>query len=282
MVIHEATGRFESRPELFDAVFETFGHGDRADGADFFPFEILKGAGLASFDVLEVAGTMLALDDLGGPVVEADAVDEFIVGVTVALRDENVGGPLQVAWRFSEGAAGEESLGAEGVPAIHENNVEAMTEAKILEAVVEDEGVAVEFPNGVATAFDPVFINDDGDIGKVCREHVGFIASGFGIEKEGLSIADDAGRVDFVFPLDLSDESSEKGLLHRFVTPAQDRNAASAVLEGAGEFFNNGRFAGSSNGEVADTDDEASEIPLPHDAVSVEPEAQADNRFVEL
>ena len=79
--------------------------------------------------MLEVARAVLAFDDLGGAIVSADALDELVVRLAVAFRDEDVGSSFQVSRRFPQGAAGKKALGPEWLPSIHQDDVEAVSQA---------------------------------------------------------------------------------------------------------------------------------------------------------
>jgi len=75
VVIHEAAGCFYRGTEIFHSLLEAFGNSDRAYSADFFPLQFFERESVARFDVLEIAGAVLALDDLCGAVVLANALN---------------------------------------------------------------------------------------------------------------------------------------------------------------------------------------------------------------
>ena len=72
---------------------------------------------------------------------------------------------------------------AEWVLAVDEEEVEAVAEAEVLEAVIEEEGVGLVVADGVAGGFDTVGVDEDGDAWKIAGEHEGFVAGLSGIEK---------------------------------------------------------------------------------------------------
>ena len=72
---------------------------------------------------------------------------------------------------------------AEWVLAIDEEEVEAVAEAEVLEAVVEEEGVGLVVADGVASGFDAVGVDKDGDAWKVAGEHEGLVTGLSGIEE---------------------------------------------------------------------------------------------------
>ena len=74
-------------------------------------------------------------------------------------------------------------LVAEWVLAVDEEEVEAVAEAEVLEAVIEEEGVGLVVADGVAGGFDAVRVDEDGNAWEVAGEHKGFVAGLSGIEK---------------------------------------------------------------------------------------------------
>ena len=72
---------------------------------------------------------------------------------------------------------------AEGVLAVDEEEIEAVAEAEVLEAVIEEEGVGLVVADGVAGGFDAVGVDEDGNAWEVAGEHKGFVAGLSGIEK---------------------------------------------------------------------------------------------------
>ena len=71
---------------------------------------------------------------------------------------------------------------SEGVLAVDEEEIKAVAEAEVLEAVVEKEGVGLIVANGVAGRFDSVGVDEDGDAWEIACEHEGLVAGLSGIE----------------------------------------------------------------------------------------------------
>ena len=71
---------------------------------------------------------------------------------------------------------------AERVLSIDEKKVKAVAEAEVLEAVVEKEGIGLVVADGVASGFDAVGVDEDGDAWEIAGEHEGFVAGLSGIE----------------------------------------------------------------------------------------------------
>ena len=65
---------------------------------------------------------------------------------------------------------------AERILSIDEEKVKAITEAEVLEAVIEKEGVGPIVADGVAGAFDSVGIDEHGDAGEIAGEHEGLVS----------------------------------------------------------------------------------------------------------
>jgi hypothetical protein len=74
-------------------------------------------------------------------------------------------------------------LVSEGVLAVDEEEIEAVAEAEVLKAVVEEEGVGLIVAYGVAGGFDAVGVDEYGDAWKVACEHEGLVAGLSGIEE---------------------------------------------------------------------------------------------------
>ena len=74
-------------------------------------------------------------------------------------------------------------LVAEWVLSVDEEEVEAVAEAEVLEAVIEEEGVGLVVADGVASGFDAVGVDEDGDAWQVACEHEGLVTGLSGIEE---------------------------------------------------------------------------------------------------
>ena len=107
VVISKAAGGFYLGAKLLHTFFKALGNCDRADCADLGFLNITERTGLTGFNMLEIAGTVFALNDLCSAVVEADTLDELIIRLTIALGNEDVGGTLQVFRRLAQSAARE-------------------------------------------------------------------------------------------------------------------------------------------------------------------------------
>ena len=172
-------------------------------------------------------------------------------------------------------------LVAERVLSIDEKKVKAVAEAEVLEAVVEKEGIGLVVANGVASGFDAVGVHKNGDAWEVAGEHEGLVAGLSGIKENRFSVGDNAGGGGGTAGEKFVREASEKGFGYGFVTATEDGDAAAGFEQGAGEFFDDGCFPCTSDGEVADADDHNSNGVAAKDGVLVEAGANAHDACVD-
>ena len=230
-----------------------------------------SGVALAGEQVLEVARAVGALDDLGHRVVAADAVDQVVVRGAVALGDEDVAGPPEVARRFAQRAAGQQRVGAERRLAVDQHDVDRVAEAQVLHAVVEDQGVGAEFADREQAALDAVLVDDHGDLVEVAGEHVGLVAGVFRVEQRPVAGADQLGHLVGGHRLAVAAAQPllRLGELAALVAAAEHGDPAAAVAQGAGEQLDHRGLAGAADGEVADADHLGAEVALADDPVAV-------------
>ena len=267
--------------EFDQALEEAFRHGDAGDGTDPKAPQVGEGFFLASEEVFEVEGVVAAGVDGGVKVVAADLFFQLGVFIACAFGEEDKVGPAKGIGGFAKDAAGQDVLVAEGVLSVDEKEVEAVAEAEVLEAVVQEEGVGTVVADGMAGGFDAVGIDEDGDAREVAGEHEGFVAGLCGIEKNGFSVGDDAGGRRGAAREKLVGEAGEEGFGDAFISAAEDGNAAARFLERAGEFFNDGGLAGSAHGEVADADDHHADRVAAKEGILVEAGADPHDACVE-
>jgi hypothetical protein len=280
VVVGVAAGDDDFAAEVAEDFFEAFGGGDAADGTGFAAIEEEEGLGVIRVvDILEDDWAVAAGDDFCGAVTGDDVI---VAVLAFAFGEEDVAGAAEIARGFAESAAWEEVVIAEGGVAVDEDDVETAAEAEVLETVVEEERVAVEFADGPAAGFDAVFVDDDGDAGEIAGEHPWFVAGVSGVAGDVRAIADDerwrfAGGAE-----EASGETVAEGRFDAFVAAAEDSDLAAFLLEAAGEHFDDWGFAGAADGEVADADDGGSEVVIGFDAVSEERDAALDEAFEEM
>jgi hypothetical protein len=116
-------------------------------------------------------------------VVAADFFLHLGVFVAGAFGEEDEIGAAESIGGFAKDSAGEDVLVAEWVLSVDEEEVKAIAESEVLEAVIEEEGVGLVVSDGVAGGFDAIGIDEDGDAREVASEHEGFVAGLSGIEE---------------------------------------------------------------------------------------------------
>ena len=213
-------------------------------------------------------------------VVAADLFFHLGVFVAGAFGEEDEIGPAEGIGGFAKDATGEDVLVAERVLAVDEEKVEAVSEAEVLKAVVEKEGVGLVVADGVAGGFDAVGVDEDGDAGKVACEHEGFVAGLSGIEENRFSVGDNSGRRGSAAGEELVGQACEEGFGDAFISAAKDGDASARFLKGSGEFFDDGCFACASDGEVTDADNHHTDRVAAEDGVLVEASTYAHDACV--
>jgi len=267
--------------QLDQALQETFRHGDAGDGAHPEAAQIRERLGFSGDHILQVERAVGAGKNLGVAVVATDLFFKGSLVLALALGEEDEVGAFEGVGRFAEDAAGQDMAVAERILAVDEEEVEAVTEAEVLEAVVEKESIGAVVADGVAGGFDAVRIDENGDAGKVAGEHEGLVARLGGVEQDRFPVRNDARRGGSAAGEEAIGESGQKGFGDRFVTAAEDGDAAAGLLERAGEFFDDGGFAGAAHGEVTDADDEGADGVTAEDGIVIKAGAEAHDAGVD-
>ena len=188
-------------------------------------------------------------------VVASDLFFHLGVFVAGAFGEEDEIGPAEGIGGFAKDTTGEDVLVAERVLAVDEEKVEAVSEAEVLKAVVEKEGVGLVVADGVAGRFDAVGVDEDGDARKVACEHEGLVAGLSGIEENRFSVGHNARRRRGATGEKFICEAGKKGFGYGFVTTTEDGDAATCIDKGASKFFNDGGFASSPDRKISHADD---------------------------
>ncbi len=68
---------------------------------------------------------------------QIDSFDQFVIWFSIALGYEDVGCSFQVSDGFSQCSTGQKAFRPKRLPAIHQNNIESVFEAKVLESVIK-------------------------------------------------------------------------------------------------------------------------------------------------
>ena len=231
--------------------------------------------------IFEMKGVMATGVDGGVAVMAAYLFFKFGVIFARAFGQKDEIGSAEGIGRFAQDSAGQDVLIAEGVLAVDEEEIEAVAEAEILEAVVEEEGIGLVVADGVASGFDAIGIDEDGDAREIAGKHEGFVARLGGIEQDRFSVGHNTRGGGGAAREELIGEASKKGFGYGFVSAAEDSDAAARFLEGAGEFFDHGGLAGTADGEVAHADDHDADGVAAEDRILVEAGADAHDAGVD-
>ena len=229
-------------------VLEALGRGDARQRADRLALQPFERKLLAAPHVLEDFGRVVAFDDFGGLVVFADfRLDRF--HVAAAFGEEDDVGALQMPGRFAQNAARQHVAVAERIGGIDQHHLDRMLELLVLEAIVQNDGVAPEAFDGVAPGLDPVAIHQHGDARQIGGEHVGFVAADGRIEKDVAAVRHHERRIDH-----LGKHAAVPRRLFAAIAARKDGYLAALGAKRAREDFGNRGFAGAAGGHVADGD----------------------------
>ena len=183
--------------------------------------------------------------------------------------------------RFAKDATGEDVLVSERVLSIDEEKVKAVAEAEVLKAVVEKEGIGLVVSDGVASRFDAVGVDEYGDAWEVAGEHEGLVTRLSGIKENRFSVGNNAGWGGSTAGEELVGQACQEGFGDTFISAAEDGDASARFLEGSGEFFDDGCFPCTSDGEVADADDHHTDRVAAENGVLVKAGANAHDACVD-
>ena len=134
---------------------------------------------------------MRAFDDLGRAVVAPNPLDELVVRLTRALGDEDVAGASQISRRLAQRSSRQQILVSEWCLSIDQHDVEPVFQMEILQTVVEEQRVGLQFFDGEEPAFHPVLVHEHDHVLQIIRQHVRLVAGGQRIEQKGLAVGDD-------------------------------------------------------------------------------------------
>jgi len=171
-------------------------------------------------------------------------------------------------------------LVAERILPINKQEVKAIAEAEVLEAVIEKEGVGPIVADGVTGAFDSVGIDEDGDTGKITGEHEGLVSCLGGVEEDRFSVGNNArGGRDPAWEK-LIGQAGEERFGSAFVATTEDGDTATCFVQRAGKFLDDGSFTSATYGEITDADDHDADRVSAEDSILVEAGTQAHDACV--
>ncbi len=249
MVVGVALAPDDASAEMTERVFKSFWRGDTGEGASGFALEPSERKFFAAPNVFENGGGVITFDDIGVGIEAADFIAD-LGDVAAALCEEDDVGAANVTGRFAKDAAGEHVAIAEGIGGIDEDDFDGVLQLFVLEAIVENKGVATEAFDGVAASFDAVAVDDDGDTREVRGEHVRFIAACGRVEEEVFTIGNDERRFD-----NLGENALPEGGFFATVAARENGDAAALGGKGACKDFGDRSFTCAARGDVANGDD---------------------------
>ena len=267
--------------EANESLHKAFGNGDGGDGSDAKTPEIAQGVAFACEKIFEVKWVMAARVNGGVAVMVPNLFLNLGVIFAGAFREEDEIGTAESIGGLAEDSAGENVLIAERVLPVDEEEVKAVAQTEVLESIIEEKSVGLVVADGVACGFDAIGIDENGHAREVASEHEGFVASLGGVEQDRFSVGHDTRGGGGAAGEELIGEASKKGFGYGFVSAAEDSDAAARFLKGAGEFFDDGGFAGASDGEVTDADDHDTDRVAAEDGILVEAGANTHDACVD-
>ncbi len=225
--------------------------------------------------VFQIFGTVTALDDFRAVIVFVQKRFQMPQPRrTVGLRQKDVVRPLDVADRLPEESPRQHVVIVKRRSGIHQQNIDVGFQTQVLESVIQNQRIGVEFLNGIESGFHPVLIHEDSHLFQIGGQHVRFVTGSHGVEQQVFAVGNHT-RGDFhFFGGKLLFQLIQERPVPAAVTAAENCHAASFLAESLGEDFHDGRLARTAAGQVADTDYEASDCPVPDYPVVIEPEPE--------
>src|SRR5215469_12624943 len=126
--------------------------------------------------MLEIKRFVGALDDFRCSVVTPNSLNQIVVRLAITFCDENIACSSQVPGRLAQRATGEQMLIAEGCLTIDQHNVEPMFQVKILQTVVEQKSVNVEFLQRMQPRLHPILVDHYCYSREIGSEHIRFVS----------------------------------------------------------------------------------------------------------
>ena len=280
MVVGKGFGDFNHGPELAHALLETFGARDAAEGADVASAQVTEGKFYAGLKILPMARGVAAFDDGRSAVEGTQAREESLVRFRAGFGDDNVGRAAEIGRRFAESAAGQEAFVAEGRLAVDQDDINPVTQALVLQSVVEEQDVTVEMAQSVESAFDPVLVNQHADAWEILGQHVRFVPGATRIEENLLAVGDDTRREEVTVLEELVAQPLHEGAGDAFVAAAENGDPAPATLQFPRQHFGHGCLACAADGEISHAYHGTAEFLWSQDAAAVEAKTDLHGPFI--
>ena len=277
MVIEEATVRGQHRALPREQLFETFGGRDAGERRDPLAGELGHRQPARAVDFDEFLGAMRAGDDLRLGIMPADERDQVRIGRADRLRQEDIGSAAQVGDRLAEHAAGQHGAVAEGIAAVHEQEIDLPAQRQVLQTVVKQDGIHAETAERETAAFDTIAVHDDHDAvaAEVLREHVGLVAGFVGTDEHRASIGDDQR----IGPARLRQPAPE-ALHHRirgpFVAAREDGDTTTAGCQDLRHLQHDGGLTCAADRKITHDDHLAAQRRVAEHPVTIKPQTQPD------
>ena len=167
MVIGVDFGELDLNVERPEGIFKAVRYGDPAERANPESSKKVERLALSGRKIAQVFRSVGTFDDIGCPVVFADAGDDVAIVSPIALGEEYMSGAAEVARRLTQRATRQHVIVAEGSLPVDQNNFEPMAHPDVLQPVIENQRVGIKMADRVDPALDAVAIDKDNDPSKV-------------------------------------------------------------------------------------------------------------------
>ena len=271
VVVRKTLRQLELHAEARQTLLKAFRRSDGTERPCSHALQRSEGHLFPGGEIMKFHGPMTAFQDRCRAVVLPDPGVQIREITSITLGDQDVGCAAEMIRWFPQGTPGKKMLVAERCLPIDEDKIDPAMEADILESVIQDEDIASQGRDGMTCTFHPVLVDHDGYSPEVLGEHEGLIPRRFGIEQQGTSLGDNAGR---------GFSPGCPPALHTLVTPAQDSHTPATGRKFTGKFLDDGRFSGSSDGKVSYADDRATHLMAAQQMNSVKMNPCTDDKHV--
>lgn len=150
--------------------------------------------------------------------------------------------------RFAQDASRQDVAVSKGIGSIDEDDVDVSIKLPVLEAIVEDEDLSIEFFNGHTATYGPVPTDEDGNPHEAPGHETRFIAPFFSRQEYHATIGHDRSAALLPF---------------RVITSVEEGNAPAPGRKFLGQHTGHGRLPRPSDGNIAQADDDGRESFLP-------------------
>ena len=153
-----------------------------------------------------------------------------------------------------------------------------MFKVKILQTVVEQQSVDVEFFEGVQPGLHSILIHHDRDAPEIRGEHIWFVTRRRRVQQNALSVRNNSWRNLRPLRQKTLPQILFPAAIDAFVSTAQNCDPPSSFLERSGKFFDHRRLSCSADRQIADTDDQTAELPFFQDSFAIQIKTDLNDR----